>query len=228
MLNAIRSGSMIEIILTAFSLLVMLFVVFPVHECSHALAAKLLGDDTAERQGRITLNPFAHLDLMGTIGILAFGIGWAKPVPVNPARCRKVSQKAAMAITAAAGPMANFVSSLIFMIIMKVLIVSYSGSDDAPDALYYIIMALRIIIDIDLFNGVFNLLPVPPFDGSRVFFAFLPNKYYFAIMKYEQYIMIALLLRDRRDIIAAVRNEKNRSRISKFVIITKITAKMIF
>ena len=185
---------MIEIILTAFSLLVMLFVVFPVHECSHALAAKLLGDDTAERQGRITLNPFAHLDLMGTIGILAFGIGWAKPVPVNPARCRKVSQKAAMAITAAAGPMANFVSSLIFMIIMKVLIVSYSGSDDAPDALYYIIMALRIIIDIDLFNGVFNLLPVPPFDGSRVFFAFLPNKYYFAIMKYEQYIMIALLL----------------------------------
>lgn len=194
MLNAIRSGSMIEIILTAFSLLVMLFVVFPVHECSHALAAKLLGDDTAERQGRITLNPFAHLDLMGTIGILAFGIGWAKPVPVNPARCRKVSQKAAMAITAAAGPMANFVSSLIFMIIMKVLIVSYSGSDSAPDALYYIIMALRIIIDIDLFNGVFNLLPVPPFDGSRVFFAFLPTKYYFAIMKYEQYIMIALLL----------------------------------
>ena len=80
------------------------------------------------------------------------------------------------------------------MIIMKVLIVSYSGSDSAPDALYYIIMALRIIIDIDLFNGVFNLLPVPPFDGSRVFFAFLPNKYYFAIMKYEQYIMIALLL----------------------------------
>lgn len=194
MLNAIRSGSMIEIILTAFSLLVMLFVVFPVHECSHALAAKLLGDDTAERQGRITLNPFAHLDLMGTIGILAFGIGWAKPVPVNPARCRKVSQKAAMAITAAAGPMANFVSSLIFMIIMKVLIVSYSGSDSAPDALYYIIMALRIIIDIDLFNGVFNLLPVPPFDGSRVFFAFLPAKYYFSIMKYEQYIMIALLL----------------------------------
>ncbi len=194
MLNAIRSGSMIEIILTAFSLLVMLFVVFPVHECSHALAAKLLGDDTAEREGRITLNPFAHLDIMGTIGILAFGIGWAKPVPVNPARCRKVSQKAAMAITAAAGPMANFVSSLIFMIIMKVLIVCYNGSDSAPDALYYVIMALRLIIDIDLFNGVFNLLPVPPFDGSRVFFAFLPTKYYFSIMKYERYIMIVLLL----------------------------------
>ena len=194
MLSAIRSGSMIEIILTAFSLLVMLFVVFPVHECSHALAAKLLGDDTAERQGRITLNPFAHLDIMGTIGILAFGIGWAKPVPVNPGRCRKVSQKAAMAITAAAGPMANFVSSLIFMIIMKILIVCYNGSDNSSDALYYVIMALRLIIEIDLFNGVFNLLPVPPFDGSRVFFAFLPTKYYFAIMKYEQYIMIGLLL----------------------------------
>lgn len=192
MLNAILNGeSGISLLLTAFSILVMLFVVFPLHESAHALTAKLLGDDTAERQGRITLNPFAHLDPIGTIGIALFGVGWAKPVPVNTARCRKVkSQKTAMALTAAAGPMANILSSLVFLIIQKILIVTVPAST----TLSYIVLALYLIIDIDLFNGVFNLLPIPPFDGSRVFLAFLPTKYYFQIMKYEQYIMIGLLI----------------------------------
>ena len=190
MLNAILSGNLVTIILTAFSILVMLFVVFPLHESAHALTAKLLGDDTAERQGRITLNPFAHLDLIGTIGIVLFRVGWAKPVPVNTARCRKVkSQKAAMAITAAAGPMANILSALVFMIIEKVLMVTCPTTG----TMYYILLALEMIISLDLFNGVFNLLPIPPFDGSRVFLAFLPQKYYFKIMQYEQIIMFVLL-----------------------------------
>lgn len=194
MLNEIlRGADGITLLLTAFSILVMLFVVFPLHESAHALTAKLLGDDTAEHMGRITLNPFAHLDPLGTIGIALFGIGWAKPVPVNTARCRKVkSQKAAMAITAAAGPMANILSSLVFMIIMKIVLKAYTANPS--DTLFYVVLALRLIIDIDLFNGVFNLLPIPPFDGSRVFLAFLPQKYYFSIMRYEQYIMIGLLI----------------------------------
>lgn len=180
-------------ILTAFSILVMLFVVFPLHESAHALTAKMLGDDTAERQGRITLNPFAHLDLIGTIGIVLFRVGWAKPVPVNTRRCRKInSEKAAMAITAAAGPIANVLSSLVFLIIEKILIVSFDYENNA--VVFYIIMALQLIIEIDLYNGVFNLLPIPPFDGSRVLWAFLPEKYYFKIMQYEQYIMIGLLV----------------------------------
>ena len=191
MLNALIGGNVLNMVLTAFSILVMLFVVFPLHECAHAVTAKWLGDDTAESQGRITLNPFAHLDLLGTIGIVLFRIGWAKPVPVNTARCRKVrSQKAAMAITAAAGPIANILSSLVFMIIEKVLLRTV-GSDGN---MYYVILALEMIISIDLYNGVFNLLPIPPFDGSRVFFAFLPTRYYFKIMQYEQYIMIGLLI----------------------------------
>ncbi|MBP3855544.1 MAG: site-2 protease family protein [Ruminiclostridium sp.] len=191
MISALMSGNMVTIVLTAFSILVMLFVVFPVHESSHALAAKLLGDDTADHMGRITLNPFAHLDIIGTIGIVLFRVGWAKPVPVNTARCRKIrSQKAAMAIVAAAGPMANIVSSLVFMIIEKILMVTCPSSD----MLYYVLMALEMIISIDLYNGVFNLLPIPPFDGSRVFLAFLPEKYYFKIMRYEQFIMYGLLI----------------------------------
>lgn len=194
MLNALIHGeSGLSLLFTAFSILVMLFVVFPLHESAHALTAKLLGDDTAERQGRITLNPFAHLDVLGTIGIVLFGIGWAKPVPVNTARCRKVkSQKTAMALTAAAGPLANILSALVFLIIMKLVFNAYLAN--GSDTLYYIVVALRFIIDIDLFNGVFNLLPVPPFDGSRVFLAFLPTKTYFSIMKYEQTIMFVLLV----------------------------------
>ncbi len=191
MIRALMSGDFLTIVLTAFSILVMLFVVFPVHECSHALMAKALGDDTAERQGRITLNPFAHLDLLGTIGIVLFRVGWAKPVPVNTARCRKVkSQKTAMALTAAAGPLANVVSALVFMIIEKILMVTCPAST----TLYYILTALEMIIELDLFNGVFNLLPIPPFDGSRIFLAFLPQRTYFKIMQYEQYIMIGLLI----------------------------------
>ncbi|MBQ9484336.1 MAG: site-2 protease family protein [Ruminiclostridium sp.] len=191
MISAIMSGNMITIVLSAFSILVMLFVVFPVHECSHALMAKALGDDTAERQGRITLNPFAHLDILGTIGIVLFRVGWAKPVPVNTARCRKVkSQKTAMALTAAAGPLANVVSALVFMIIEKILMVTCPMTT----TLYYILTALEMIIELDLFNGVFNLLPIPPFDGSRIFLAFLPQRTYFKIMQYEQFIMIGLLI----------------------------------
>ena len=189
MLNTILSGNITSIILSAFSLLIVLFVCFPVHECAHATVAKWLGDDTAERQGRVTLNPFAHLDILGTIGLILFGIGWAKPVPVQPYRCRKVkSQKAAMALTAAAGPISNILISLIFMIIWKILIVT-----EAIVSIPYLPYIFTMVITTNLYLAVFNLLPIPPFDGSRIFLAFLPQKYYFSIMKYEQIIMLVIL-----------------------------------
>ena len=189
MLNTILSGDMTSIILSTFSLLIVLFVCFPVHECAHATVAKWLGDDTAERQGRVTLNPFAHLDILGTIGLILFGIGWAKPVPVQPYRCRKIrSQKAAMALTAAAGPISNILISLIFMIIWKILIVT-----GALVSIPYLSYIMNMVITTNLYLAVFNLLPIPPFDGSRIFLAVLPQKYYFSIMKYEQIIMLVIL-----------------------------------
>lgn len=189
MLNTILSGDMTSIILSVFSLLIVLFVCFPVHECAHATVAKWLGDDTAERQGRVTLNPFAHLDILGTIGLILFGIGWAKPVPVQPYRCRKIrSQKAAMALTAAAGPISNIIISLIFMIIWKILIVT-----GVIASIPYLSYIMNMVITTNLYLAVFNLLPIPPFDGSRIFLAFLPQKYYFSIMKYEQIIMLVIL-----------------------------------
>lgn len=184
-------GDPIGIFITVFSYLVILMIAFPVHECAHALVAYWLGDDTASSQGRISLNPLVHLDFVGTFSILLFGIGWAKPVPVQPYRCRKVkTQKAAMALTAAAGPASNVLMALVFMLIYKIVMIA------APATMvtYYVCLALTEIITINLSLGVFNLLPVPPFDGSRIFLTFLPTKYYFAIMKYEQFFMIVILI----------------------------------
>lgn len=191
--DLLHSQSAVNAVIIIFSYLVILLIAFPIHECSHALVAKLLGDTTAEEQGRITLNPISHLDLMGTIGILVFGIGWAKAVPVQPYRARKVSQKTAMALTAAAGPVSNIIVSLVFMIIAKLIIV-LSGGLDISSTAFYVVNALFMVIDINLSLAVFNLLPIPPFDGSRIFFAFLPTKYYFAIMRYERFFMMAILL----------------------------------
>ncbi|MBP5605665.1 MAG: site-2 protease family protein [Ruminiclostridium sp.] len=195
MLDAIMSGSIQLIILQAFSLLVVLFVCQPVHEFSHALAAKLLGDDTAEMQGRLTLNPFAHLDLIGTIGIALLGIGWGKPVPVNPRRCSKIKNtKAAMAITSAAGPLSNLITAFIFVVIYKLILHGLAGLENM-DMKVYIDFIFYTIIRIDIALGVFNLImPLPPFDGSRIFLAFLPEKYYFKIMQYEQIILIVILM----------------------------------
>ncbi len=190
MLDVLLSGDLLSIVISFFSYLIIFVIATPVHESAHALVAKWLGDDTAAMQGRISLNPIAHFDLVGTIALFLLGIGWAKPVPVNTYRCRKVKyQKTAMALTAAAGPISNVIMALIFMIICKLVLVLAP----ATQTTYYVAMVLNMVVQINLSLGVFNLLPIPPFDGSRIFLAFLPSKYYFGIMKYEQIIMYVVL-----------------------------------
>lgn len=190
MLDVLLSGDLLSIVISFFSYLIIFVIATPVHESAHALVAKWLGDDTAAMQGRISLNPIAHFDLVGTIALFLLGIGWAKPVPVNTYRCRKVKyQKTAMALTAAAGPISNVLMALIFMIICKLVLVLAP----ATQTTYYVATVLNMVVQINLSLGVFNLLPIPPFDGSRIFLAFLPSKYYFGIMKYEQIIMYVVL-----------------------------------
>jgi Zn-dependent protease len=196
MLSLIRSGLSTEnIIITVFSLLVIIFVAFPIHECAHGVMAKLLGDDTAYRQGRMTLNPLSHIDPMGAIAMFLFGIGWARPVPVNVSNCRKVKQKTAMALVALAGPLSNILLSFVILTISKVyLFLILNGVIPSSDVATYVYYALIIIIELDLYLAVFNLLPIPPFDGSRIFLLFLNEKWYFQLMRYERYIMIGVLL----------------------------------
>ena len=185
-------GNQPKIIITIFAYAVILLIAIPIHECSHCFMAYLLGDDTGLRSGRVTLNPIRHWDPMGTIGILTVGIGWGKPAPVNPVRGRKVSARAFMAITAAAGPISNILLSYIFMLIGKLVWFLFGASN--PEVVIYVYFAFIMAARINISLAVFNLLPIPPFDGSRILLVFLKERTYFKLMQYEQYIMIGVLL----------------------------------
>ena len=166
--------------------LVML-VAIPLHEAAHALVSAKLGDTTAKDRGRLTLNPMAHFDLLGALCMIFTGIGWAKPVPTYASRFK--NPKAGMALTAAAGPVANLLVAFVAVLLYKILYYTLPASA----AINFVLLFLEYMASINTMLAVFNLLPVPPFDGSRIVTVFLPQRTYFKLMQYEQYIMIAVL-----------------------------------
>ena len=180
--------------LNPFTLIVraiVFIVTIPVHEAAHAWAADRLGDPTARYRGRLTLNPAAHFDLMGCIAMLLFGIGWAKPVPINPMNFE--NRKKGMALSAAAGPLSNILLATISMIFAKLVLYAsaLTGFGVVISALYTIFITM---CSINISLAIFNLLPIPPFDGSRIFSYFLGDRFYFKIMDYEQYIFWGLFI----------------------------------
>ena len=170
---------------------IVLLTAIPVHEAAHAYVADRMGDPTGKYMGRLTLNPAAHFDLIGSLAMILTGIGWAKPVPINPRNFR--DPKKGMAISAAAGPVSNLIVAGISLAAAKILMyLSFAtGANTVISTLFTI---LRTMCYINISLAIFNLIPIPPFDGSRIFNYFLPDKFYFKVMEYEQYIMIGLLL----------------------------------
>ena len=167
------------------------------HEFAHGWVANKMGDDTAKNFGRLTLNPLKHLDIFGTICMIFFSFGWAKPVPINSRKFR--NPKWGMALTAAAGPLMNiivaFISAFVFRLLCLVFVNVYPQSDIAANLQQVILTLFFTFHYLNLYLGIFNLIiPIPPFDGSRIVFIFLPTKWYFGIMKYERYILIGLLI----------------------------------
>ena len=181
---------MITVILSFFSAFVVLFLCFPIHECSHALVAHLLGDDTASEQGRVTLNPFAHLDPMGTLGILLCHIGWAKPVPVNLTRCRKVSMRKADILVSIAGPVSNLLMALLLIVVYKIIGVTAEFSA----TVFYLLTVLRMAAEINVYLAVFNMIPVPPFDGSSLLRGVLPIKQAIWMEEHAQVIHLVVFV----------------------------------
>lgn len=183
--SILRGASGIEIAILFLARLFVVFCTLPVHEYAHAFVADKLGDKTARISGRLTLNPMAHIDILGAIMILFVGFGYAKPVPVNPRNFK--NPKKGMALTALSGPFSNILMAVVFMLLSNVL--SLFGSSLFVQA-FYVFFSFAASINIGL--AVFNLIPIPPLDGSRVLELLIPDKYYYKFAQYERYIVIVI------------------------------------
>lgn len=161
-----------------------------VHETCHGLAAYALGDPTAKRAGRLSLNPLRHVDLLGLIMMAIFRFGWAKPVPVDPRYFKK--PKRDMALTALAGPLSNVL--LAWLAVMCYAAAVWCCSRSSAEALSYLCLFFQYMAILSAGLAVFNLTPIPPLDGSKVLLSLLPNRPYAAVLRYERYGMVALVV----------------------------------
>ena len=202
MLSSLLSGgdirtALISILLTIPTVLIALSF----HEAAHGYAAYKMGDRTAYNLGRVTFNPLKHLDPIGTIFMLVFGYGWATPVPINTRNFK--NPKKGMALSALAGPLTNLVLGALG-VLLSVLTIFVANTQSVRTAMYNNEMVYNIVQIsytffyyfgyLNLLYTVFNMIPIPPFDGSRVISLFLPTKTYFKIMQYERYSLVAVLI----------------------------------
>lgn len=180
--SALDFGSMLDMVLRLAAVLLCLTV----HETCHGLAAYALGDPTARQAHRLSLNPLRHIDWFGLLMMFAAGFGWAKPVPVNPNYFKKPKQ--GMALTALAGPVSNFLLALLTLLAARILCDVAAYSETNQRILDFLLMVAVLSIGL----GLFNLVPIPPLDGSKVLFAVLPDRAYDWLMRNERYGMLLL------------------------------------
>ena len=181
-----------ELLLTALAVLIILTI----HEYSHGYVAYKLGDKTASNLGRLTLNPIKHIDPLGALCMLFFHVGWAKPVPINPRNFK--NPKRDFALTALAGPASNIIVAFLTVpLYLSLFRLMWNGSISYQSFSYHLlnntIIFFSLFITVNIGIALFNLIPIPPFDGSRILNVILPQKAYFAIMKYERRIYFAFL-----------------------------------
>ena len=207
LISYIQEGDLLCALAYLAGCITIIFLVLPFHEYAHGFAAYKLGDPTAKYSGRLSLNPMRHIDWWGAALIIAVGFGWAKPVPVNSRYFKR--PKWDMALTALAGPLSNLLLSFaalllhngVLMLGVKWELLFMQGGRllYAPSVIGSVIFMflcnmLNLIAYLNVGLAVFNLLPIPPLDGSRLLTAMLPNHLYYKIMQYEQYIMIGLFV----------------------------------
>ena len=175
--------TLVDVVMRILAVIIIVFLILPLHECAHGWVAYKLGDGTAKAMGRLTLNPLVHFDPLGAIGILLFSFGWAKPVPVDASNFSKPRRD--MAITAAAGPLSNLLAAIIGGFIVNfVMLFNLGAARPWVETFfsYYIVLNIGI--------AVFNLIPLAPLDGFRIAEAFIPQR--FLVSYYKHYHMITI------------------------------------
>ena len=182
--NALDFSSLRDTLLRVAAVLLCLVL----HETCHGIAAYCLGDPTAKREHRLSLNPLRHIDWVGLLAMVLTGVGWAKPVPVNPNYFKH--PKRGMAITALAGPVSNLLLALVLLFGAKLLYVRALATGEFSQ-LWFSFLLNTAMLSIGL--GVFNLIPIPPLDGSKVLAVLLPDRQYQWLMRYERFGMLVLM-----------------------------------
>lgn len=194
MLRQIFSGSFnfYDVVAYLVAVLLIIFLILPFHEWAHAFVAYLLGDKEAKSRGRLTLNPISHIDIVGALAMIFVGFGWAKPVPINPNNFKK--PKLGMALCALAGPVSNLVAGYVGLLILYILRFAFPEFFILTDIGGAVQDFFIFYTSCNISLAVFNLIPVPPLDGSKILFAFLPYKAIAFMTRYENVFSLALIL----------------------------------
>lgn len=167
-------------------------LILPIHEFAHAWAARRCGDDTAEASGRLTFNPLSHVDPIGAILLIFTGFGWAKPVPINPNRMN--NPRRGTILTSLAGPLSNLIVAFLAFIILRVISGIPIHSATLYSTLNIIAMMLSMFVSINIGLAIFNLIPIPPLDGSKILMGFLPYRAIAVITQYERAISFVFMI----------------------------------
>ena len=221
MMNFFNMGFDINTVLQIFTKVLIVFLILPIHEFAHAWAAHKMGDDTAAYMGRLTLNPLAHIDVFGAICLVLTGFGWAKPVPINPVKFRR--PRFGTAVTAAAGPLSNLIVAIIALVAYRIIECTsmfhksiqslydvYSNIDEfmkepftastlenaanSNSGLFFLFYVLEVFIIVNIGLAIFNLIPIPPLDGSKILQYFTSAKFDQMVARYAQQINIVFMI----------------------------------
>lgn len=193
-IRTIMSGGQVDIPSVIAQVLALIFVIvciLPLHELAHGWVAYKLGDPTAKLERRLTMNPLASVDPIGTVWLFLFGFGWAKPVPVDPRYFKK--PKRDMAIVALAGPVSNLLAALLGALLLNVLVV-IAGLSGVNAVLYFIYSVLAYYVTVNVTLAAFNLLPIPPLDGSKILGAFLSDRALATYYRYQNIFVMVLFV----------------------------------
>ena len=194
LLTLLFEGFSREALISVLLSLPVIVIALCVHETAHGWVAYKLGDPTAKSLGRLTLNPLKHLDPIGFAFMLLFGIGWAKPVPINTRHFK--NPRVGMALSGIAGPVSNLIMGFLgmFLYVLTLVVLLIANIDPMQTAARVILLFFDVFAYLNVALAVFNLIPVPPFDGSRFMYVLLPTKWYFWVMRFERYTGIAIML----------------------------------